>query len=122
MKNMLFTRKQIAAIIGVSPIQLRDWSRRPDWFQLPPNGGKPLHRRDVLAAFNRVHHGGVAGIPDAMLTQKELLAHYGINRTRLAAWKARGMPYFAFSDRILRYVLNEVEVWYLNTYGSRHTP
>jgi hypothetical protein len=119
MKNILFTRKQIATLIGVNPVQLRSWSRHPGWFSLPDNAGKPYHRRDVLAAFNRVHRGDATGFPNALATQKELLAHYGINRTRLAAWKARGMPYFAFSDRVLRYVLKEVEVWYLNTYGSR---
>jgi hypothetical protein len=88
---------------------------------LPDNGGQPFHRRDVVAAFNRVHRGEPAGIPDAMLAQKELLAHFEISRKRLAAWKARGMPYYAFSDRILRYVLKEVEMWYLKTYGSRRS-
>jgi len=121
MKNILYTRKQIAAIIGVTTTQLRSWSKRPEWFSLPVNARKPIHRRDVLAAFDRVHRGtgAVSFIPETMLSRKELFAYYGINRTMLSTWKANGLPHFVFSDRIIRYVLKEVENWYLSTYGSR---
>jgi len=123
MKNVLFTRRQIAALIGVTYVQLLRWSRHPDWFKLPANGRRPLHRRDVLAAFKRAQRGdcAVAAIPDTMLCEKELIAHYEIKRDRLLAWKAQGMPYYMFSDRTFRYVLKEVDVWYLNTHGSRRS-
>ena len=119
--TILYTRKQIAAIIGVTPNQMRGWEKHPRLFMLPKNGRKQIHRQDFLTALNRVHHGGggVTAIPDAMLSQKELLAYYEIGWGKLATWTANGLPRFVFTKRMLRYDVAEVEVWYLNTYGSR---
>ena len=121
--KILYNRKEIAALIGVTPTQLRCWKKHPNLFTLPPNGGKPIHRHDLLAALNRVHHGGckLLAVPEGMMSQKELLAYYGVSRTVLPSWKADGLPCFVFSKRMLRYVLKEVEMWYLNTYGSRRS-
>ena len=122
----LLTRTMVADIIQVRPPQIKAWSksRNSMLLKLPSAGRHPLHEKTVVAEIERTHRRTegifpLIRLPEKFLTLKEIRAHYGVCAATVKKWNAAGCPCFIFTERTIRYLTEEMDIWYMRHFG-RH--
>jgi len=115
----------IADIIQVKPPQLKTWSksRNTMLLKLPSAGRHPIHEKTVVAEIERTHRRTpgifpLIKLPEKFLTLKEIAAHYGVCAWTVKEWNIRGCPCFIFTARTIRYLIEEMDVWYMWHFGK----
>ena len=124
-RPVLYTKNMVAAVIGISMHQLREWARNPcpELFVLPKQGNHPYHRTQVLTALNKMHNAcksiaPLSDIPETLYTTKQIMDYFKICRKTLYSWCVAGAPRFIFTEQTIRFLPSEVERWYVLTYGQ----
>ena len=125
MKNKIYTRKQVAYIVGVSVRQLKEWAKHQDGFILPQPTYLPVTRRTFIALLAYCRNGPpLRRVPRPLKSQKQLLAHFRVSRHILKQWNTAGLPRYVFTPRCVRYEIREVTEWLSeNNFSTKeHTP
>ena len=104
--------------------QIRKWAKdpNPEIFTLPENGQRPYHRQQVLNELNRMHTrcrwlAPLTEIPETLHTSRDAQRHFGVSRRTLQTWARAGAPCFIFTERTIRFLIPELEQWYMLKYS-----